>query len=402
MYVLNLLMSDPRLKLKSDRDLNLKGAYGFVLIDETKSVVTKKVEISGFGTLNEIGFLNTFCINDLSFLPMLIGYETAYDDNSLKIQMKYNGFDMSANKMNLLEKVKILPSLINQFGLILDFLLKNKIIHMDIKPHNLCLTPQLATNDYKLVLIDFGFAIAIKPFTIRHHIGSYIYADMTYHYPRIHHQSYDMYSVGMTLLVWLNLSVDEYDCDVHKYIDKYTERCNTYHTQVESHKIKRRSSGQLSKLVFPKYGIFLSVFNYYGLIEQILPTRYFTLIGKMVNYNQYKRPIPSDLINLTMSSDPSQYLNDFNPRDDTHMMPMIANEDLILIYEDDIVCSPENIVSEIEYHCHYNCQHMNMCYSEHHEHNVKRYLMHHNGPSNIRWSDINDCDFVHCQASPPI
>jgi serine/threonine protein kinase len=252
----------------------------------------------------------------------------------------------------------------------------------------LCIQPQSNPLDLKIVLIDFGFAIAIKPFTIRHHIGSYIYADMTYHYPRIHHQSYDMYSVGMTLLIWLNLGATEYN-DVYKYSDQYTDKCEGYHSQVEKHKKNGKSSGKLPELIFPRYGIFLSIFNYFDLIESMLPHKYFALIGQMIHYNQFKRPIPSDLIEITSSE-----VNDaeFNPRDYLYMMPMVPDSNtLILIYEDDILCSQENVMPEIGYHCRYMCQHMNICYSKYHSYNIKKYLDHCGGASMIRWQELNEC-----------
>ena len=115
--------------------------------------------------------------------------------------MTYSGWNLArkTNILNYTDRLNYLPQLLIQMNNILCFLKKNKLVHMDIKPANVCWGNNEQPN---LILIDYGFLIPESEDSFNH-IGTYAYADPTYLKRRSRDCNYDMFSTGLLLLSWL-------------------------------------------------------------------------------------------------------------------------------------------------------------------------------------------------------
>lgn len=139
---------------------------------------------------------------ETDFLPYVYKIIVSPNRHNIKIYMSYEGIDLFklSNIIAYNKRIQMVPTIIDQLLDILRWLKNKNIIHMDIKPSNICFNQNL--NQIKL--IDFGNTIPYDCCVLRHHIGTYEFADPSYVDPKIHKFSYDMYSAGITILYWIS------------------------------------------------------------------------------------------------------------------------------------------------------------------------------------------------------
>lgn len=195
------------------RTLLARGSYGKCYINDDKTIVKKQIRIKYYGVLNELLFLNTFCISKdkiEEFLPFLHKYQLHKKKIVLSISYEGHNLEYLAKKVQLSDKLTLMPSLITQIFSMLKWLKQNKIIHMDIKPENICISYPTDLTNPKLKLIDFGFAIPYTDNSMLYY-GTPSFAEPTYFATRKHSYKYDMYSAGITLFYILNRRYIHYE-----------------------------------------------------------------------------------------------------------------------------------------------------------------------------------------------
>jgi serine/threonine protein kinase len=187
------------------KTLLARGSYGKCYINSEKSIVKKQIKLKYYGVLNELLFLNTFCNSNYNeqFLPLLHKFEL--HKKKIILSMSYEGHNLEyfAKKVQLSDKLTLMPTIIIQIFSMLKWLKKNKIIHMDIKPENICISYPTDLTNPKLKLIDFGFTIPYTDSSMLYY-GTPSFSEPTYFTTRKHSYKYDMYSAGITLFYILN------------------------------------------------------------------------------------------------------------------------------------------------------------------------------------------------------
>lgn len=176
-----------------------EGTYGEVYIHNINSrkYVTKIADIAT--SIVEIAFFKKICNKKNTFFPYL--YDMYINNKNIHIIMSYCGMTLHDKAFNLSfsERIGYLPQLFEQMINILTWFDSNNLIHMDIKPSNICWG--LHDEPY-LKIIDFGFVSYANDIK-KHHIGTHVFADPSYHKYRNHETSYDVFSTGLTLICWL-------------------------------------------------------------------------------------------------------------------------------------------------------------------------------------------------------
>jgi serine/threonine protein kinase len=193
------------------RTLLARGSYGKCYINNERTIVKKQIKIKYYGVLNELLFLNTFCTEKIEeFLPLLHKFEV--HKKKIVLAMSYEGHNLEyfAKKVQLSDKLTLMPSFIIQIFSMLKWLKKNKIIHMDIKPENICISYPTDLTNPKLKLIDFGFTIPYTDSSMLYY-GTPSFAEPTYFSTRKHSYRYDMYCAGITLFYILNRRYIHYE-----------------------------------------------------------------------------------------------------------------------------------------------------------------------------------------------
>ena len=186
-----------------------EGAYGkiYKIANKTPIFIEKHIKLINCGTLTEIAFYKKYCSDKTKipeWFPILYNIYHKKKSSSIfiVIEMSYEGntLDIVSKELVYVERIAHLPEMIKQFGLILKWLKSKNLIHMDIKPNNVCWGNNPMRPNLKL--IDFGFVIPVLD-TERHNVGTYNFADSSYFNKRIHSPSYDTFSAGLTLFHWL-------------------------------------------------------------------------------------------------------------------------------------------------------------------------------------------------------
>ena len=183
------------------------GAYGTIyrVKDSERNLIEKHMNVISCGTFTEIAFFKKYCMDKkTSLFPILnkIWYEKRGENVFVVISMSDEGktLDTVAKELSYSERISHLPEMIVQFGQILQWLKSKNLIHMDIKPNNICWGNNPKRPQLKL--IDFGFAIPVLDI-VRQSIGTHNFADPSYFVERVHSISYDTFSAGLTLFYWL-------------------------------------------------------------------------------------------------------------------------------------------------------------------------------------------------------
>lgn len=348
----------------------LYGSYGVVKIEKGKHQVTKKIDIEEYGTLTELAFVNSFLTQSFTFFPQLIN--VSYRDGYVRIVMSYCGHNLTKLTPNGI----YVPQIVNQMSSILNFFSNQKIIHMDIKPDNICYIVNDKCTSVKITLIDFGFAIPNNG-SIINHIGTYMFADPSYNFPRVHLQSYDVYSFGMAMFIWLNNDEDdkEKDNDAIKYWNKYTKQCDKFHRCIDK--------GKYDEAILPqylKYEQLLNLLNYEYFIlgkELNIDPAYIRLFASMINYNEDLRPRADQFTPLTCY-------------DITDNLDFPMNKDLKvkMTYE---MCTSDSPTEELRRHCCVEAQYCIFCIGKCHKNNIK-FLYETCNINAITWEVVMNCE----------
>lgn len=361
--------------------MEIQGSYGYVVISDDKSCAIKTIEIDQYGTLNEIVFMNTFCRQNNEFFPLLDKIEFDYKQDIVQLHMNYCGFTLREHIMYFEDKLDMLPDITNQMANALQFLREHNIIHMDIKPENICIL-QISTiksnrmlslnttNIYKMTLIDFGFAIPYNN-KITNHIGTYVYADPRYNWPCIHCPSSDVYSFGFTMLTWL--------IRPNNFLDEFSTMLTNFH------------NSKNSCVNYPSYRELLNKFE----ISKLWHTsQYIKLYAKMINYNHEFRPTPIDgdfkFIDLELSEIISNDI-DYYGFIDTNFAKfehVFKSNEKLNPEVDTIMCECGSLDDELKWHFATEALYGIQCHSDYHLINLKKFYKNKNNGSNLLWKDI--------------
>jgi len=342
------------------------GSYGIVNISvhsDGNPIVTKTMDLEQYGTLNEIAFMNSFLteiMNDHCFFPKLYDMFIDYDQCIVKLSMNYCGISLSKYNPNLETKLGLLPTINRDMASALYFLSEHKIIHMDIKLDNICINPD---RDNEIKLIDFGLAIPVTD-KILNHIGTYIYADIQYHYPCVHYTSSDVYSFGMSMLFWLIDRANEHNIS-RELCKNYSKIVNNFYENVVENNDQIRS-----KLLstFPTYSDFIQKFQ----INEC-ENEYIMLYGKMISYDPQYRPVPNrNNKGKFIDIYPDMTITDYE-QVNTNSIARIIGRSYQQPEVTSICCDEGSLDKELEWHFSIEALYGVECCSSHHLNNMKKY-----------------------------
>ena len=185
------------------------GSYGkvYMVNNLAKKVMDYKHDdgILHEKNLNEVAFLSTY--RNIPFFPKYNSAKIKCD--KIYLFMEFCGMNLEKYAMSktYIERVKMIPSLMRQFGNMLWWMKNQNIAHVDIKPTNICID-----NDGNLKLIDWGFVTYLnEKYDTKY--GTKYFADPNTLVQGELTKNYDVYSVGMTLCWFLTKSYQNDDWD---------------------------------------------------------------------------------------------------------------------------------------------------------------------------------------------
>lgn len=151
------------------------GTHGKVYkVSEKK--VQKKMNIYEDGeflttTLSEICFLNSFSVD---FIPKI--YETIFTKDEVILEQEYGGQTLSdfSKSLPYVERLNLIKPILYQMARMLYWMEENNVVHMDIKPANMCID-----ENKKLYLIDWGHSCP-RYNEAPSYYGTELYADPSY------------------------------------------------------------------------------------------------------------------------------------------------------------------------------------------------------------------------------
>ncbi len=185
----------------------INGSYGEIFRND--NIITKITDLYMYGGVSDVNFselcfLKSYSEYNKSVLhnqfPNLIGC-SINSKNKIVILQKYHGITLYThlNQKTFQERLNLLENYMFQFLIFLGKMEKINIVHMDIKPANVCVDEE----NNLLTFIDFGF-IGMKNNCAEQYHGTNEYADPNYlGYNMKPDFSYDMFSSGLTLLTFL-------------------------------------------------------------------------------------------------------------------------------------------------------------------------------------------------------
>jgi serine/threonine protein kinase len=286
--------------LKDDIDTNkidyevkeLRGSFGLVKIiylDTVDKLYAKKIIKLGYGEcISEILFLSSL-YNDFSknFIPKILSVKIDGNCESIEIDMTYCGYDLSyymksVDSSSLIKKIQFIPSLIIQMSQFLCWMESHNVVHMDIKPKNICFDK----NTEKLYFVDFGFVGPCCKYSEKYR-GTYIFGMMSYLLGKksIHYE-YDMFSCAMTIMSFIS---GDY-LDDNAFI-KYDSKKNIKSISYDNYKLE----------FIAKYGKFFSSIdmllgpNYVYILKKML---YFNADTNFIDFNLANKITPIELYNM--------------------------------------------------------------------------------------------------------
>lgn len=179
----------------------IEGTYGQITVINDK--IIKKSNLLEGDIINHVNY------NELLFLKSLINnYHIQFPnviqcniiDNKIIIEQKYHGETLhnKMTKFKYFDRLNKLSYYIFQIFIFLYKLKENNIVHMDIKPTNICVS-----DDDILTFIDFGFVVKPTKYT-NEYCGTYSLCDPSYlDYSKKPNYCYDMFSSGLSLIAFL-------------------------------------------------------------------------------------------------------------------------------------------------------------------------------------------------------
>jgi serine/threonine protein kinase len=182
-----------------------KGTFGEVnMITSNHTLhVIKKIYFAE-GLIEVIILKKLYNDNSKKFLPKILKIDII--DEHLLISMTYCGRDLHAlaKKIPEEQRIQLIPSMLSQMLIILDFLQENTIIHGDIKPQNITMTLTTEPLSCNIYLIDFGFATPYNKYT-KSYSGTYEFSHPNYFtWDKQIDYSHDVYAFAMVLLYFIS------------------------------------------------------------------------------------------------------------------------------------------------------------------------------------------------------
>lgn len=150
--------------------------------------------------ITEVAFLSTY--KGLPFIPEV--EDVRVDGKTISFSQSYEGTTLNelAKTLTMTQRIQMLPSLMVQMARALVWMKENKIVHMDIKPDNICVN-----SEGKVTFIDWGFACRETVFGPCYN-GTEVTSDPTRLLLEEEEKTpneccTDMFAVGMSLLYFI-------------------------------------------------------------------------------------------------------------------------------------------------------------------------------------------------------
>jgi serine/threonine protein kinase len=251
------------------------GSYGkvYMVNNLAKKVMDYKYDdgILHDKNLNEVAFLSTY--RNVPFIPKFNSVKIK--DSKIEMLMEYCGINLEKYAMSIpyIERIKMIPSLMSQFGKMLWWMSNQNIAHVDIKPTNICID-----KNGNIKLIDWGFVTYLSKQYNRNIYGTNYFADPQTLVSGSLTKNYDIYSVGMTLCWFLTKS--------YQYDD--------FNNTINSLKCKMLKE----EIHYENINTFLGDYVKESMYKNIKKgDLYYELICRMINIDNKKRITPEELCN---------------------------------------------------------------------------------------------------------
>ena len=244
------------------------GGFGKVYEVEGTNLYKKEMNIKFHENLREVCFLSTY--NQVPFITEMVRCEIDKDKDMINLYMKNAGETLRnlCKKLNMKERIKLVPVLLTQFARILIWMKDENIIHGDIKPANICID-----NNLFVILIDWGFVQKVYKGNVYSN-GTPIFSEPeAFHDKRIDYES-EMFAFGISICYFLSKGLD-FD-DWEDFLFKYDIDEDYDEIQLES---KNEEALQILQFDIMKT-YFLEEFGDY---------KYYDIICSMINLNKDKR-----------------------------------------------------------------------------------------------------------------
>ena len=270
-YITFSLLAIQSLKFKMSSQIEKcigSGGFGQVYEIEGTNLYKKQMNIKFHENLREVCFLSTY--NQVPFITEMVSCEIDKDKDMINLYMKNAGETLRnlCKKLNIKERIKLVPVLLTQFSRILLWMKEENIIHGDIKPANICID----INSF-VRLIDWGFVQKVYKGNAYSN-GTPIFSEPeAFHDKRIDYES-EMFAFGISICYFLSKGLD-YD-DWEEFLYKYDVDEDYDEIQLES---KNEEALQILQFDIMKT-YFLEEFGDY---------KYYDIICSMINLNKNKR-----------------------------------------------------------------------------------------------------------------
>ena len=288
------------------------GSYGkvYMVNNLAKKIMDYKYDDGNVHdkNLNEIAFLSTY--RNIPFLPKYNSVEIKGDKINLLMEFCGMNLEKYAMSKTYIERIKMIPSLLKQFSIMLQWMKNQKIAHVDIKPTNICID-----KDGNLKLIDWGFVTYLSKNYNTKIYGTEYFADPNTIVSGKLTRNYDIYSVGMTLCWFLTKSYQN---------DDWT-------TMIENMKDKNVTKEEINNdNIYAFLGEYIK--------ESIKNTidngnLYYELLCRMIDVNINKRITPEELCNILDISEQLNYPLEYHSERNLSKQSYITNNNIATLVE---------------------------------------------------------------------
>jgi serine/threonine protein kinase len=285
------------------------GSYGkvYMVNNLAKKVMDYKYDDGNLHdkNLNEVSFLSTY--RDVSFIPK---FNSVQIKGKIEMLMEYCGINLEKYAMSIpyIERIKIIPSLMAQFGKILWWMSNQNIAHVDIKPTNICI------ENGNIKLIAWSFVTYLSKQYNKNIYGTEYFADPQTLISGELTKNYDMYSVGMTLCWFLTKSFQSDDWN--NMINNL--KCKMLKEDINHENINAFLGDYIKKSMYEN-------------IEK--GNLYYELICRMIDVDNKKRITPEELCNKMGIYEPVSYDFNYQISRNLSVQPHINDEMIAILVE---------------------------------------------------------------------
>lgn len=157
--------------------------------------------------MNEVMFLSSY-----RHVPFIPKYKSAKLNitknvnkvklNTIELDMEYCGMNLEkySTSLSYNDRLKLIPSLMAQLSRMLIWMETQNIVHVDIKPANICIDNNI------IKLIDWGFVTRLNKKYNKSIYGTKIFCDPYTLKNKVLTREYDMFSCGITLCFFITKS----------------------------------------------------------------------------------------------------------------------------------------------------------------------------------------------------